>query len=51
MKKKVGKRKAKRWRKRKPICVICTKYRWMGNIKNRFSFSTRKRMLAYEYES
>ena len=48
MKKKVGKRKRKGWRKRKPICTICTKYRWMGNIKRRYSHSTIKRMEACE---
>ena len=43
--KKVGKRKRKGWRKRKPICTICTTYRWMGNMKERFNFSTRKQMI------
>lgn len=45
MKKKIGKRKSKSWRKRIPICTICTKYRWMGNMKKRFSFSTQRQML------
>jgi len=44
-KKKVGKRKSKSWRRRNPICCICTTYRWMGNIKNRFSHATQRQML------
>jgi hypothetical protein len=45
MKKKVGKRKSKSWRKRIPRCCLCTPHRWMGNTKERFRFSTRKQML------
>jgi len=44
-KKKVGKRKSKSWRKRIPRCTLCTPFRWMGNMKERFRHSTRKRML------
>jgi len=40
-----GKRKSKSWRKRIPRCCLCTPYRWMGNTKERFNFSTRKQML------
>ena len=45
MKKKVGKRKSKSWRRRIPRCCMCTPYRWMGNMKERFNFASRKQLL------
>ena len=45
MKKKVGKRKRKGWRKKSPICTMCTTWRWMGNSKERRPFRDSKRML------
>ena len=44
MKKKVGKRKSKGWRRRKVICTMCTHYRWMGNSKERRPFRDRKKL-------
>jgi len=44
-KKKTGKRKSKAWRKRIPRCTLCTPFRWMGNMKERFRHSTRKQLL------
>jgi len=45
MKKKVGKRKRKGWRKKSPICTLCTTWRWLGNSKERRPFRDRKKML------
>ena len=41
-KRNVGKRKRKGWRKRSPICTICTTYRWFGNAKGRHRLQTEK---------
>lgn len=39
---KVGKRKRKGWRKRSPICTICTTYRWFGNNKGRHNIQMER---------
>jgi len=44
MKKKVGKRKSKGWRKRSPRCTLCTAIRWMGNIKGRHPMRELKQL-------
>ena len=44
MKKKVGKRKRKGWRKRSPRCTLCTAIRWMGNIKGRHPMRELKQL-------
>ena len=44
MKKKVGKRKGKGWRKRSPRCTLCTTYRWLGNTKERKRHSYNRQM-------
>ena len=43
-KNKVGKRKRKGWRKRNPVCTLCTTYRWMGNIKGRHPMRELKQL-------
>ena len=50
MKKKVGKRKSKGWRKRSPRCTLCTYYRWMGNIKGRHPMRELKQLDKEKYE-
>ena len=51
MKKKIGKRKSKSWRRRIPRCTMCTTWRWMGNTKERRRFSDRRRMKNVEPEN
>ncbi len=47
----VGKRGSKSWRKRAPICCICTKYRWFGNsARGRFSHRDMREMEKYAIE-
>ena len=50
MKKRVGKRGRKGWRKRSPRCTICTYYRWMGNIKGRHPMRELKQLDKEKYE-
>jgi hypothetical protein len=50
MKKKVGKRKRKGWRKRSPRCTLCTAIRWMGNIKGRHPMRELKQLDKEKYE-
>ena len=49
MKKKVGKRKRKGWRKRSPRCTLCTAIRWMGNIKGRHPMRELKQLQKEKY--
>ena len=50
MKKRVGKRGRKGWRKRSPRCTICTYYRWMGNIKGRHPMRELKQLDKEKYD-
>jgi len=50
MKKKVGKRKRKGWRKRSPRCTLCTAIRWMGNIKGRHPMRELKQLDKEKYD-
>ena len=49
MKKKVGKRKSKGWRKRKVRCTLCTYYRWLGNSKGRKRHSYYRQQTENDY--